>query len=442
MRVIMLATLVGFGLIGCGSGTRPAFSGSGGRAGTGAGGAGGAGSTGATSVGSLDGSSGGGPADGGALDHLIGAGGSGFPDGAVADGAVADGTGAGGIGSNACTGPTPPPATLRRLDRFEYNNTVRDLFGDTSRPANAAPVEGIENEFVQVTAVSAQTVQHYHTMAHAFAIQATKDAASVKALIQCDVLDATAGGEVACRRRFVNDVITRVFRRALNAQDAAELDEVFAIGQQLGGTFTSGVRAVVEVALQSPEFLYRIEFGQPIDARIARPKPHEMATRLSYLLWGSTPDAVLLEAATRNELQTKEQIASQARRLLADDRSRAVVRHFYFKLLGFYESSSLDGAVIPKLTAQIGGLMRKETEHFIDDVTWNAPGDFQTLLTTPTTWVNGPLAGFYGIAGIGGEAFQKVKLDATRHAGLLTQPTFLAGRSYSSGTSPVHRGLW
>ncbi|MBC8133826.1 MAG: DUF1588 domain-containing protein, partial [Deltaproteobacteria bacterium] len=93
-------------------------------------------------------------------------------------------------------------------------------------------------------------------------------------------------------------------------------------------------------------------------------------------------------------------------------------------------------------TAQIGGLMRKETEHFIDDVTWNAPGDFQTLLTTPTTWVNGPLATFYGIAGIGGEAFQKVKLDATRHAGLLTQPTFLAGRSHSSSTSPVHRGLW
>jgi hypothetical protein len=365
----------------------------------------------------------------------------------VGGGAAGSGFGSidagGDAAAAACPSTAPAPAPLRRLTQFEYNNTVRDLFMDTSRPADRLPADYFE--FPGQTPPSALLVEGYHTLAHDFAIAATKDAASVTALLGCD--PATAG-EAACRQKLIGELVPRIFRRSAALADATELGEVFSAGVQLGGGFAGGVRAVLEVALQSPEFLYRIEIGEPIGTAapgIARPTAHETATRLAYLLWGSTPDPQLLAAAAAGQLASKAEIATQARRLLADARARDVVRHFTFQLMGLPNGGAdyvaALGAGNPGFTAEIAGLILEETRLFIDEVTWQGPGDLRSLLTAPVSFVNGPLASFYGVPGVSGAAFRKVELDPARRGGLLTQPSVLARSSHGPWTSPTVRGV-
>ena len=157
-----------------------------------------------------------------------GSGGAIAPDGGAADGAVL-----------ACPSPVAPPSPLRRLTRFEYNNTVRDLFMNTSRPADSLPADGFTNLAVESPA-GLELVDGYHKLAHDFAVAATRDAAAVAAIAGCD----PAAGETACEQAFIRDFVPRVFRRALAADDATEFGEVFAAGRRLGGDFASGVRAV------------------------------------------------------------------------------------------------------------------------------------------------------------------------------------------------------
>ena len=344
--------------------------------------------------------------------------------------------------SVACPSTSPAPAPLRRLTRFEYNNTVRDLFMNAARPADVLPADGSTNIAADMP-LSPALVDGYHKLAHDFALAATKDAASVKALLGCD--PATAG-EQACVQKLIGELVPRIFRRPAAPDDVSELGQVFTTGVELGGGFEGGVRAVLEVALQSPEFLYRVEIGEPIGAAapgIARPTAYEMATRLSYLLWGSTPDPQLVAAAAAGRLGTKAEIAVQARRLLADARAHDVVRYFTFQLMRLHDVDYLNRRLDanPGFTAEIAGLALEETRLFIDEVTWQAPGDFRALLTSPVSFLNAPLASFYGVPGVTGTGFSKVSLDPARRGGLLTQPSVLARTSYATSTSPTRRGM-
>jgi len=330
------------------------------------------------------------------------------------------------------------------LTRFEYNNTVRDLLGDASHPADALPPDtGTRFADADTMSTTDLLVYGYHLLAHQYALDFTKDDDAVIALTGCDPVAVT---EDTCKVTFIVKFVGKVFRRPVNAGDVADFLAVFASGKQLGGDFASGVRAVVEVALQSPEFLYRVELGDPAKGTDPpRPSAYEMASRLSYLLWGSPPDATLLDAAAREELQTKGQIAAQARRLLGDPRAHDVVLQFYLQFLGVGDSG-LVGHEFDKtrdLPADLGKLYTDETKHFLEDVTWQAPGDFHTLLTSHFTWVNEPLAKVYGLPGVTGDAFQRVAVNASQRGGVLTQGSFLSITSPEpTRTDPLVRGTW
>lgn len=339
-----------------------------------------------------------------------------------------------------CLGPrTAPEAPLRRLRHFEYDNSVLEL-GDSSKPSWSFPPEALDSfSSVADSSISTIAVEKYFDAARDFGLRATADASAVQALTGCD---PAGDGEATCRQTFVRDFIGRAFRRPATASEIADFETVFDTGQGLGGDFESGVRAVVEVALQSPEFLYHVELGEPppadeaeaLPAGWARPTPYEMANRLSYFFWGAPPDAALLEAAERGELRDKDEIENQARRMVDDQRARATVRRFYFELLDIpSEFITLD--------AETGLLANAETEHFIDAVTWEGPGDFRSLLTAPFTFMNEQLASHYGIAGVTSDAFQRVDLDPTRRGGLLTHASFLASTSVPERTSPTRRGF-
>lgn len=355
--------------------------------------------------------------------------------------------GGGGLGAPVCSETPPAPrAPLRRITRFEYNNTVRDLLGITSEPANDLPGEELGSGFgndADALGVSRLLIDGYRSVAQQIAEQVTADSSALVGVTGCD---PTTTGEDACRQQFLDRYLARAFRRPPTAEDLTAYQAAFTEGQTLGGDFASGVRAVVERSLQSAQFLYRIEVGKPLDEsrNLAQPTDYEMATRLSYLIWGSMPDEVLLDAAAQGSLSTKEGVLTQATRMMEDDRAKDGLRFFHGQLFGINGLDHLerDAEYYPTFQPGMGELFRRETEAFLDHVIWQGSGNLASIFTAPYTFVNEPLAKFYGIPNVTGDAFQRVNVDPTQRAGLLTQASILTVTTPGSRTDPVVRGKW
>lgn len=340
-------------------------------------------------------------------------------------------------------------ASLRRLTRFEYNNTVRDLLGDDTSPANALPSEELANGFgndADAQSVSSLLVETYNTVAEDIALRATETPTQLAALSSCagDVTAATSEGEAdSCTRTLLEGFLPRAYRRPV---EGAEIDELVELATAIRAEtdFATGVAGALEAILQSPDFLYRVEQGFIDGNGSRRPTGHEMASRLSYLLWGTMPDEDLFAAAEAGELESGSGVLEHAERMLADERSRPVVRFFFDNLLPISALSQLerDAELYPTYTAAVGAAMREETQTFLAHEIFEGPGTWDHALTAPYTFVNETLAEFYGIEGVTGDEFVKVDLDTSQRLGLLTQAGIVAGTIHSNETNPVVRGAF
>ena len=359
--------------------------------------------------------------------------------GATGGGGPAGGAGGAG-GSLSCTAPSPGPSYARRLNRFEYNNTVRDLLGDQTAPANDFPSEERRNGFdnnALALQVSPNLVEQYMNAAEKLAATAI---ANLSSLLPCDPVK---DGEDACAQSFISAFGAKAFRHPLRSAETARLWSAFDAGRKLTD-FKTGIQVVIETTLQSPEFLYRVEFGSAPQGgqTVVKPTSFEMASRLSYLLWQSMPDDELRAAAQQDMLTTSAAIALQVDRMVKDPKARAVVAHFndlWFHL-DEYDALEKDTGIFPAFTPDIVPLMEEETHRFLDHVIWDGAGDVGTILTAPYTFMNAKLASYYGVSGVVGDAFVRVNLDATQRAGLLTQGGLLSVLAKSNQTAPVHRG--
>jgi Protein of unknown function (DUF1592)/Protein of unknown function (DUF1588)/Protein of unknown function (DUF1587)/Protein of unknown function (DUF1595)/Protein of unknown function (DUF1585) len=348
----------------------------------------------------------------------------------------------------------PGPAFVRRMTHLEYDNTIRDLLGTPTTVGEQFPPEevrlGFDNNAAALS-VSPGLAEQYLDAAETLATAAVTT--NMAALVSCD---PTTKGVDVCGQQFIAAFGQRAYRRPVSASDAALLKTVFDAGKATD--FATGVRLVIETILQSPQFLYRIEVGRapaasdpsiavtdgsaPNPTKVVRLDDWEMASRLSYLLWGSMPDDQLFAAAAAGKLSTEVDIAAQAQRMLKDPKAHDMVADFHSQWLGLDAISTVekDPTVFKTFTPTIAGLMEQETKMFLDDVVWNENGTLATLFTAPYTFVNGPLAQYYGIAGVTGSAFVKTPLDGTQRLGMLTQGGFLSQQAKTNQTSPVHRG--
>ncbi len=252
----------------------------------------------------------------------------------------------------------------------------------------------------------------------------------------------------ACIGDFIDDFGARAFRRPLDDDDRADLRAAFDAGRAEGDA-RSGIASVIEVALQSPEYLYRVELGaggasppSPTSTLAVPVATFELASRLSYLFWGTMPDAALFAAAQSGQLSTGDGVRAQAARLLADPQTRVTFASFYQEFLELDQLDELekDPSIYPTYEPAIRAAFRGETLTFIDSVLWSGDARLSTLLTAPYTFVNGKLAAFYGLPPVDGTTFRQVDVDPARRGGLLTQGAFLATRAKFNQTSPVHRG--
>jgi hypothetical protein len=205
------------------------------------------------------------------------------------------------------------------MTRREFDNTVRDLLGDGSHPARSFVAEdealGFDNNATAL-GVTQLLAEQYLVAAEALSERATEN---LQGLLQCD---ASGGAEQGCIETFVQRFGLRAYRRPLTAEDTSHLLGVYAAARQ-SGDVRAGVQAVLQVMLQSPAFLYRVEFGIPVDGQpaLAKVGPYELASRLSYFLWGSMPDEELFAVAANGGLATAEEVEAQARRMIEDPRA-------------------------------------------------------------------------------------------------------------------------
>lgn len=337
----------------------------------------------------------------------------------------------------ACDQSAAPAAPLRRLTRWEYDNTVLDLLGDTSRPGTRFIPEAEQFGFDNSAAgavLSPVVVEQFESAADALA---TRAVSNLGALLGCD---PKSQGEDPCAKQFIGAFFKRAYRRELGANERTRLEAFYQKSKTDGG-FATAISRLVSAALQSPKFLYRLEFGMPAPGTAAAVplSAWELASRLSYLLVGSMPDADLIRAAEQNQLSTAEQVLGHARRLLDSERGARVVRNFYrqWASLDRLDNLQREGT---GFTAATPALLAEETETFVDQVIRQGDGTLATLLTAPYSYMNRDLAGYYGVKGPSSTAFVRVDLDATRYSGLLTQGALMAELAHEKVPSPVARG--
>lgn len=341
-----------------------------------------------------------------------------------------------GVGGTDSNNPGDPlaagPMPLRRLTHREFNNTVQDLLGVTSKPADAFPLD-LDGGFLFHRAGLVSTLDASTLRDAAEAMVKTLD---VGKLLPCN----PASGEEACAGTFINTFGLRAFRRPVGPDEAARLLSLFKTARSdLKLDFNESVRVLVEAILQSPGFLYRWELGPNVatlEGQVAKLTPYEVASRLSYFLWRTMPDQALFDAAAAGSLEDAASVAAQAERLLASDKAKGSVDSFFDEWLGLEElpERPKDAMVYPEFGEPLANAMLDENRAFINSVLFGGEATFGALLTGTNSSVPASLAGVYGAQS------GAMSLNPAERAGLMTRVGFLTLTGSPNGSHPVKRG--
>ncbi len=326
-------------------------------------------------------------------------------------------------------GTERPTVVLRRLTHSQYNHTVRDLLGDNSLPATQFPqedfVNGFKNQYASQN-LSPLLEDAYSAAAEKLARRAFRNH-DAHGLIACEP-------SPACRAEFVRTFGRKAFRRPLEPAEQARYEALF----QKAPDFLAGAQLVVEVMLQSPNFLFRLE-----ETRNSKWRPYAIASRLSYALWDSMPDDALLDAGAGGDLNTPQGVEATARRMLADPKAKDALDEFAAEWLRFDRALTAvkERRRYPQFNPGTALATTEEARRFVSDLVWNNQ-NFMQLFTAPYGYANGDLARIYKVDPPPAD-FDRVAFPAdSERAGLLGQALFLAMTAKPDETSPTARGLF
>ncbi|WP_426755722.1 DUF1592 domain-containing protein [Myxococcus sp. Y35] len=335
----------------------------------------------------------------------------------------------------------PGRVTLHRLNRAEYNATVRDLLGDTTQPANDFPIDdhgyGFDN-IADVLSLSPLLMEKYSAAAE----KLVNDAWTRGVFNSC-ALDPV--NPAPCAHEIIANFARRAWRRPVQQAEVDKLMSFVDLARQHADPPEAGVKLALRSVLVSPHFLFRVEKNAPPGST----EPYtldnfELASRLSYFLWSSMPDDELFAAAEAGKLSDPAEVEAQVRRMLADPKARALVENFagqwlFTRALGTaVPDSTLYGAFNEELRAA----MRTETELFFAEFI-TGEHKLTDLIDAPFTYVNDQLAAHYGLPLPGSTTHQRVELTGhPERSGIFGKGSLLTVTSNPDRTSPVQRGVW
>ncbi len=347
---------------------------------------------------------------------------------------------------------------LRRISRVEYNNMVRDLLGDTTRPADAFPPEsplgaGVNFQANTYGGVSELVAQNYLEAAETLAQTAVSNPNTLQNILPCQTRDA------ACAQQFISAWASTALRGPVDATQAASLLQLYSdVASQFD--FATGLQAVIAAVLESPRFLYVTEFGSgsPSGGAVGLSQ-YEVAARLSLFLWRSVPDAVLMQAAGNNQLSTATQVQGQAARMLADPKAQGALDDFttqWMQLQGTPAIGKDTQFSFWNGDSKLGAELADETRTNVSQEVISG-GSLVDLLTSPASYVNADLVRFYAngpgngsiamgsgpsVADndplVGETSFIQTVLP--NRAGILTNGAVLATQAHTALPSSVLRG--
>jgi hypothetical protein len=319
---------------------------------------------------------------------------------------------------------------LRRLTHSQYNQTVADLLGDQTRPARHFPAEDFA--FGYTNTAGAQSISPLLAEAYARAAARLALNANPSGWLRDNApCPAPSPASTDCSRRFIRNFGTRAFRRPLTATEVSRFGALFDAEAKRAGDYYAGGQVVVEAMLQSPDFLFLSESGD-----------YGIASRLSFLLWNTTPDADLLALAGAGGLHTRGQVEKAARRLLSDDRARPALDEFASQWLRFdrVRNAIRERKLFPEFGVELANAMIEETSRLFQHLVWNDL-DFRDLFRVQYSFLNSSLAQLYGVPAPPRE-FERVDLLGGPRAGILGHASFLTMTSKPEETSPTERGLF
>ena len=338
----------------------------------------------------------------------------------------------------------PGRVTLRRLNRAQYNNTIRDLLGVDFHPADDFPADDVGYGFDNIGDVLSMPpilLEKYLAAADKVVTRAFQDPARRRRIMICQ-----PGGkdQAGCARKVLEHFMARAYRRPVAPAEVDRLVSLVELAQKQGDGFDKGIQVAVQAVLVSPHFLFLVERDRMRDDPAVHPVgDYELVSRLSYFLWSSMPDDELFALARKGALRKGGNLEAQVRRMLRDDKARALVENFADQWLEVRNlaKANPDPGRYPAFDEALRAAMRRETELFFEAV-MREDRSILDFLDADFTFVNERLARHYGLSGVKGNQFRRVKLTDGRRGGVLTQASVLTVTSNPTRTSPVKRGKW
>lgn len=333
---------------------------------------------------------------------------------------------------------------LRRLTAFEYDNTLRDLLEDERRAGAARlPVDagGQFGNGFETQVASKVLIDGLEQLAEDAVDRLLSDTARRNRVLRCEPSEPT---DRSCLLQIIRHMGVRLLRRPISdvveeGNSVSELNryvDTFMPLADASDDFYEAVRGVLTALLQHPEFIYRVEFGL-LDGEqsngMAALSDWEVASRLSYLLWGSPPDERLRSAARKGQLTTAEQIKEMAETMFRDPRAETILQRFFSQWLN-YESVVISDDPLKQA-------MQIETEALVKRIVFDEQRSWRALFEFGETYINAQLADHYGLDRPDvSNGFDWVPYDIDR-AGILSHGSFLSNGAHGDDTSPTMRGI-
>ena len=336
--------------------------------------------------------------------------------------------------------------SLRRLTEQEYRNSIADIFGKeievrgTFEPTKRTG--GLEAPSSALLSVTPAGFESFNKMANDIAAQVT--AGKNRAKLPCAPKDPEAPDD-ACARQILSHYGLLLFRRPLTS---AELENRAGLARRMTertNDFYTGMQYALSMLLQLPNFIFRTETAIPsADGKSGTLDSYSRATRLSFLMWNTTPDTELLRAAQSNELNTAAGLARQVDRLMASPRLEAGMRSFFDDMLQLntFDRVSKDSLLYPKWGSAMATSAREETLRTVIGLALHENGDIRDLMTTRHTYLDRRLAMLYSVAFPFTGDWVKYEFPAdSGRSGILTQISMLSMFSHPGRSSPTKRGV-
>ncbi|MEM6369853.1 MAG: DUF1592 domain-containing protein [Myxococcota bacterium] len=337
--------------------------------------------------------------------------------------------------------PAPRPQ-VARLSHDQYVNSVQDAFGvDASAAAQGFRSDSGGGGFLFNNPVDLEVDDALWDGYRRAAGQLARDILANQATMEGLTAGAVDTGEAARAMALIQEAGLRLHRRPLTEDQVQAYLSVYQAGADEG--FDSGAELVLSAMLQSPRFIYRVETNGLSEDGVIFLDAWELASRLSFFLWNSGPDAALRAAAADGSLLQTASLEAQTARMLADPRAESIVLSFHEQLLKVvnYDGISPNPTFFPDAPDNLPELAREETRRFLSMLFGEAQG-YREFLTSNETFVEQELAALYELEGDFGAEFRRVSLPENRRNGIFTQIGFLAANSSSVNPNIIHRGVF